>query len=237
MYNEITYTTLKARSYPIPTQRFVRMRILSVSFLQDWDLVNSSNNRLAFSEGGPTIVAEVPVGTYSVSNFGPALAAAMSSVGTQEYTTSYSGVTRKLTIKTSGSKDFRILPQSDGTTSSILTGQSRSTPTASGKSVELKHPINLSGSFPLILTSNIPCGGTRFLSDFNDSAQSVWTTLTPDSFGDIVTWSNDSGDWLEVDENVNRVEFTLIDSLTGSEVALNSPLTVRFAYDDDDRAR
>ncbi|KNC97205.1 uncharacterized protein SPPG_07591 [Spizellomyces punctatus DAOM BR117] len=211
------------------------MKVLSVSFLQDWDLVSSANNTIAFAEEGDSTIysGTIAPGNYSIANFPNAVADAMSTAGTQGYTVTYDGVSRKISITATGPKKFKILPASRGTTAYILTGMSRWTETGYYQTVTLKNPVNLSGSYLVLLTSNIQVKGSRYLSDFDDSVQSVVATVVPDSFGDVITWTNDAGEWLPVDDTISKIEFYLIDLMTGLEVALNSPLTVRFAFSDD----
>ncbi|KAI9103787.1 hypothetical protein DFS34DRAFT_590203 [Phlyctochytrium arcticum] len=211
------------------------MKILTVSFIQDYDLIQETNNSIQFVEDGDVLprTAIIPVGKYTIGNIGTAISSALSSAGTQNYFTNYDAVTHKLTISTNGTTDFKILEGNRGTTSYTLIGMSRWSETGYGKTFTLKNSVNLSGSYPILLTSNISVKGGRFLSDFNDSEQMVVCSVQPDSFGDVVTFSNDSGEWLPVDDTISQIEFHLIDSQTGNEIALNSPLTVRFLLSDD----
>ena len=235
MLSEITYCSMKNRSFNIPPRKVEYMKILSCSFIQDYDLVNDANNQVAFVEDGdPTIrYATIPVGNYSVANFPSALADALTASGTQVYTATYSPVTRKLTLATSGTKDWKVLEGNRGTTAYLLTGMSRWRETGYYNSFTLKNPVDLSGSHPILLTSNINIKGVRYLSDFNEGEQLVVSTIIPDSFGDVVTFANDNGEFLPVDDTVTKIEFHLIDSMTGNELSLNSPLTVRFIIADD----
>ncbi|KAI9097104.1 hypothetical protein DFS34DRAFT_594305 [Phlyctochytrium arcticum] len=109
---------------------------------------------------------------------------------------------------------------------------SRWNPTEMDVSHSMKNPMNLSGSYPVILTSNITTKGTQYLTDY-DSAQNIVCSIVPDAFGDIINWTNDGGEYLPVGDTISRVEFHLINSLTGTKVSLHSPLTVRFAIMDD----
>ncbi|DAC81696.1 hypothetical protein PhCBS80983_g06214 [Powellomyces hirtus] len=237
MYGEFLYSSLKQRVYNIQPRRVEAFKILSVSFLQDWDLVeNGVNNKIAFAEQGSDTVryATIPTGNYSIVNFGDAIASALTAASGagNTYEVTYSPVSRRLTVSTSG-VDFKILEGYRGTTAYVLTGMSSRYETGYGKSLTLKNPVNLSGSYPVLLTSNISVKGQVYLTDYNDAAQSIVASMTPDSFGDIVTWTNDGGEYLPVEETVTRVEFHLVNSLTGQEVSLNSPLSVRFAILDD----
>lgn len=236
MYSEILYSSVSQRTYNIQPRKVEAFKVLSVSFLQDWDLVESGvNDTVAFAQqGSDTILyAKIPNGTYNVVNFPDVLAGALNSAsGSSNYSASYDPVTRKLTISSTGAP-FKILQGARGSSSYVLTGMSRRAESGFGTSHTMKNPVNLSGSYPVILTSNIAAKGTQYLTDYNDSAQSIVCSITPDSFGDVITWSNDGGEYLPVGETITRVEFHLINSLTGQEVALNSPLSVRFAILDD----
>lgn len=236
-YAEVTYCSQKSRVYSIPPRRVEAIKVLSVSFLQDTDLVTAGyNDAVAFHESGndSVVTALIPQGTYTLVNFPNTIAQAMSSSGSQPYTVTYSDITRRLTIATTGSKDFKILEGNRGTTAYPLMGMSRFSETGYGKSFTLKNSMNLSGSSPLLLVSNIPVQGTRYLSDFNDSQDtSVLCAITPDTINDIVTWTNEVGHFLACDETVSELQFHLIDSQTMAEVSLNSPLTVVVAMSDD----
>lgn len=234
MYSEITYCSLKRKSYSIPPREVEAFKILDVSFLQDTDLINSGvNDQIAFAEAGNSTIlnARILPGSYTVANFPQAVGAAMTAVGSQSYVATYDPILKRLTIS-APTKDFKILEGSQGTTAYQLLGMSRWAETGPGKSFLMKNKMNLSGAYPLLLCSNIQVQGARFLSDYNDSASSVLCSITPDSNGDAITWTN-SGEFMLVGEPVSKIEFSLIDSYTGNEVSLSSPLTVRFAITDD----
>ncbi|KAJ3143979.1 hypothetical protein HDU89_001144 [Geranomyces variabilis] len=224
-YAEITYCSLKNRVYSIPSRRVEAVKILSVSFLQDTDLVQTGyNDQIAFAEDGSTniLTATIPRGTYSIANFPDTVATAMSSAGSQPYTVKYSDVTRRLTIATTGAKSFKILEGQRGTTAYQLLGMSRLSETGPGMTFTLKNTCNLSGSYPLLLVSNLNVSGTRWLSDFNDSTDSnVLCSITPDSISDIITWQNMNGEFLYCDETISALEFHLIDSQTMAEYTLS----------------
>ncbi len=235
MYSEITWCSQKARVYSIPPRRCEAVKVLSVSFLQDNDLITEGfNDAIAFAEDGSSTVltAKIPQGTYSVVNFSDAIAQAMSSAGSQTYGVTYSDVTRRLTIATTGSKSFKILQGSRGTTAYSLMGMSKHAETGPGKTFVMKNTMNLSNASPLLLVSNIPVSGTHYLSDFNDSQDTnILCSITPDSINDVVVWTN-PGEFLACDESISSLEFHLIDSQTLQEVSLSSPLTVVLAMAD-----
>ncbi|TPX52851.1 hypothetical protein PhCBS80983_g06440 [Powellomyces hirtus] len=220
MYGEYLYSSLRQRTYNIQPRRIEAFKILSVSFLQDWDLVEKGvNDKIAFAEQGSDTVryATIPTGNYSIVNFGDAIASALTAASGagNTYEVSYSPVSRRLTVSTSG-VNFKILEGYRGTSSYVLTGMLSRYETGYGKSLTLKNPVNLSGSYPVLLTSNISVKGQTYLTDYTDPAQSVVASMTSDSFGDIVTWTNNGGEYLPVEETVTRMEVHLINSLTES---------------------
>ncbi|KAJ3010085.1 hypothetical protein HKX48_007587 [Thoreauomyces humboldtii] len=231
MYSEITYSSLGNKVHNIPPRRIRAIKVLS-----DTDLVTSGyNDAIAFAEDGNTniLTATIPQGTYTVADFSGAIAAAMSTSGSQAYTCTYSNVTRRLTIATTGSKNFKILEGKGGTTAYPLMGMSKNAETGPGRTFTTKDSMNLSQLYPLHLVSNIPVQGARYLSDFNDGQDTnVLCSITPDSISDVVSWVND-GEFIGVDQSISSLEFHLIDSQTLKEVSLNSPLTVRIAISDD----
>ncbi|KAI9105877.1 hypothetical protein DFS34DRAFT_33744 [Phlyctochytrium arcticum] len=233
MINEWTFCSLKGRSFPIGRRNVSYIKILSVSFIQDYDLINSTNNTIVFKESGndDPIVATVPPGNYTIANFGQSIASSMTIAGSQSYSATYNQITRRITL-TSVDKDFSILPGKEGTKMYSVSGMSNRTATPLGKSATFKNTVNLSGSYPILLTSNINVPSVRFLSDYNDIGSSVVATLVPDSFGDVINFTNDS-EWLTVDQTISKIEFHLVDSMTNEELALESPLTVRFLLADD----
>ncbi|KAJ3146042.1 hypothetical protein HDU89_006774 [Geranomyces variabilis] len=236
-YAEITYCSLKNRVYSIPSRRVEAVKVLSVSFLQDSDLVQSGQNDvIAFAETGSTniLAATIPQGTYTIANFPDAVATSMSSAGTQPYLVRYNDVTRRLTISTTGTKSFKILEGQRGTTAYQLLGMSKQSETGPGTSFTLKNTCNLSGSYPLLLVSNLNVSGTRWLSDFNENTDSnILCSITPDSISDVVTWQNLNGEFLYCDETISALEFHLIDSQTMAEVSLKTMSTATPKIEDE----
>lgn len=236
MYSEVSYSSLKNRTYAIPPRRIESCKVLTCSFLLDMDLLQTDvNDCIVFNEQGSAdlLTAKIPQGTYTIVNFPDAVSRALSASGSQQYVCTYSDISRRLTISTSGTKDFKILQGSRGTTAYLLMGMSKHSESGYGKAFQMKNTANLSGSYPLLLTSNLNVSGTRWLSDFNESCDSnVLASITPDTLGDIVTWTN-SGEFLFCDETVSSLEFHLISSQTMQEVSLNSPLNVTIAFTDD----
>ncbi|KAJ3008908.1 hypothetical protein HKX48_008274 [Thoreauomyces humboldtii] len=230
-YTEFTYLSSTGKSFNITTRRIEALKVLSVSFLQDWDLVSSANNAIAFGEQASdgsvqVLTASIPVGNYTAGTFPAAIGSAMTAAGTQTYTAAYDQVSRQLTIATNGSKSFKILTPDRGTSAYLLIGQNLTQSTAWGFSIELSGRMNLSGSQPVLLTSNITSDCSRYPSNFNDGSQAVLCAIIPDSFGDVISWENDSGEYLEIDATYSSIQFALTVSLTGFDIPLSSPLTV-----------
>src|ERR1700710_816554 len=129
-------------------------RVVSVSFVQDWDLFNTGNNTIAFMEAGDTTsrIATIPVGTYDSTSILAAVGAAMTAVGTQRYGVTYSETSRRLTI-TGSNEAFQVLAGTSGTTCYPLLGVAKSSPSTSAQTITLQNPMNLSASAPVLLTS------------------------------------------------------------------------------------
>ncbi|KAI9088827.1 hypothetical protein DFS34DRAFT_674834 [Phlyctochytrium arcticum] len=129
-----------------PPQTVYAFRVISVNFLQNWDSTNSTNNKLLFAENGDSSarIATIPPGNYHSSNITSAIATAMTSVGTQPYTCTYDDITRRLTISTSGSKNFKVLGAQKGTTSYLQLGISRGQETGMNTQHVMENPLNLS---------------------------------------------------------------------------------------------
>ncbi|KAI9104492.1 hypothetical protein DFS34DRAFT_603369 [Phlyctochytrium arcticum] len=234
MYQELIYCSSKRKSYPVSTRRVEQIKLLSVSFLQDWDLISSSNNTILFAEAtAPDTVkaAKIPSGNYNVGNFPSAIATCLTQAGSQAYTCTYDPISRRLTI--SATSDFKLLQGNHGTSAYMLLGMSRLYETGYGKTHTLKNVVNLSGSNPVFLCSNIRVEGSRFLTDFTDETQSILAVITPDAFGDVISWQNPSSDFLTVNDQLTNISFFLIDSVTSQELLLNGPLTVTFGLQDD----
>ncbi|KAI9090432.1 hypothetical protein DFS34DRAFT_597576 [Phlyctochytrium arcticum] len=110
MYQELIYCSSKRKSFPISTRRVEQLKLLNVSFLQDWDLVSSANNTILFAEAvtpNAVKIAKIPFGNYIISNFASAVVTSLTQAGSQAYTCSYDSVSRRLSI--SAPDDFKII--------------------------------------------------------------------------------------------------------------------------------
>lgn len=85
-----------------------------------WNITSELNDKLDFSEGGPTLTATLTAGNYTT---GAALAAEiktqLDAVGALTYTVTYSGVTNKFTIAASGVFELRWFTGPNATSFSV----------------------------------------------------------------------------------------------------------------------
>lgn len=69
--------------------------------------ITSSNRYLNFSEGGPQLLATLPIGSYILGEVPGLIASALNEIGGQEYSVALDRTTRKLTI--SAPSNFELL--------------------------------------------------------------------------------------------------------------------------------
>jgi len=69
--------------------------------------ITPDNNLIPFDEGGPEIIAELSIGSFTLTEFAEAIADAMTIVGGQVYNVTVDRSTRKLTIASTG--NFTLL--------------------------------------------------------------------------------------------------------------------------------
>lgn len=69
--------------------------------------ISNSNRYLNFSEGGPQLLASLPIGSFTLGEVPGLIASALNEVGGQEYSCSLDRTTRKLTI--SAPSNFELL--------------------------------------------------------------------------------------------------------------------------------
>lgn len=235
VYQELYFSTLYNNSFDIsPSIYCAAFKILECSFLQSWDLVNKSNDTIVFREDpGPTFTCRVPNGTYNVVDFCDVLSASMNASECQNtYEVEYSPSTRKLTILTTNPSPaaFRIL---GSTTASHLIGllPGRDSEKSLGGELELPKLVNLSASAPLLLCSQyLQSEFTHYIGG-RESNINVLACITPDSFGDIITYQSNS-EFLRYGQNLSKMNFSLVDSTTMEEV--DTQMTVKIGLYDDD---
>lgn len=75
-------------------------------FYFDFEITND-NKFFNFSEGGPELTAEIEIGSYTATEFGPTIATALNAVGANTYSVSFDRDTRFFTI--SADANFELL--------------------------------------------------------------------------------------------------------------------------------
>src|SRR6185312_4238579 len=157
-------------------------RVVSISLLQNWDATSDGNNQIAFVESpsNSVLTATLPSGTYDSTSILDAIGTAMTSKGSQSYTATYDQVTRRLSITTSGGKDFKILGGARGSSSFLQLGIDKAAETGYGKTFILPNPLNLSASQPILVTSRtLLTGGAIMYPSGINSDVNVIASLIP----------------------------------------------------------
>lgn len=70
--------------------------------------ITNTNRFLNFSEGGPSLLATLPIGSYTLGEIPNLVASALNAVGGQEYSVALNRSTRKLTISAPGNFELLI---------------------------------------------------------------------------------------------------------------------------------
>ncbi|KAJ3176657.1 hypothetical protein HDU85_006862 [Gaertneriomyces sp. JEL0708] len=200
--------------------------------------MNSTNNTILFAEMGDATPrkATIATGHYNAFNIGQAVAAAMSNAGTQAYTCTYDEKTRRLRIETTGSKEFKLIEGKRGSTAYLQLGMSKDA--ESGYALPgftLPAPLNLSASQPILLTSRTlqASNGITYVAGIN-SDMNVLACITPDSFNDVVSWTNPSDNMFQTGEiSMSSIDIQLFDSQTMREIRTTAPIVVVLGVYDD----
>lgn len=212
-------------------------RVESVSFVQNWDATNSSNNTLLFAETGDATPrkANIAVGTYDATSILSALGNALTAAGSQSYTVTYDQITRRLSIS-APTKTFKILPGNRGSTAFLSLGVNKSEETGYFSSITLPNPLNVSASQPILLTSRTfdANNGVIYPAGIN-SEMNILACISPDTFGDVVVWTNPSDKFhhLQNGTTLNTIDFQLVDSTTLHQLKTSSPSVVVLGVLDD----
>ncbi|TPX52376.1 hypothetical protein PhCBS80983_g06487 [Powellomyces hirtus] len=201
-------------------------------------MISQNNNKIAFVEtGSPNILtAEIPVGTHDSTSVLAAVGAAMTAAGTQTYNVSYNDTTRRLSISLDGGRTFKLLSGNCGSSAFLQLGVDKSNDSGYYSSITLFNVMNLSASQPVLLTSRTLNGNRSVIYVAGiDSDINVLCSMNPDSFGDVITWTNpDTHIFTSEDGSaLSSVDFQLVDSSTLRALKTNSPVVVTLGVFDD----
>jgi hypothetical protein len=163
--------------------------------------INDNYNKIVFNEGAADLTATLTNGGYSGSEIAFELQTQLNAVGGDTYSVTYSNITKKITISSSGT--FKIL--SSGSANDKLGFQSYSTLVASYTG---DNPVNLLNSLYVDVISS--------MGNYNSSSSSRNNILCRihlnQPFGSIVSFNNFTNDYLiSNDESIDNIEFRLID--------------------------
>ncbi len=214
----------------------VAFRVVSVCFVQDYDAMDAHNSTIAFKEdGGSVIKAVIKPGTYDSTSIVGAVGDAMTAAGTQRYSVSYNESTRRLTI-TSSTSPFQVLSAGHGSSAFLQLGLDKSQDTESGRAITLPNTINMSASQPILLTSRtLDANGSVLYPCGVDSGLNVLAAIVPDTMNNVIFWSNPDTRLFTTngDNNLNTVDFQLVDSSSLQVIPTHSPVVVTLGFYDD----
>lgn len=204
-------------------------KVQSVSIPFSFYIVNSTNNAVAFREAadGVNRTAKLPTGNYDAATILSALGNALTSAGGQSYTVSYNEPQGTLTI--SAPNNFVIRSGQNGSTAWNALGISNTTDTASGlKNVTLPGYVDFSFNSSILLCSNaLSSEDVIYSSGDNIAVLTNVPAVAP--AGSVIHYDNPGG-WLLWEDNIQSIDFMLLDSATGQRIDLNgSAFTVVLA--------
>lgn len=194
-------------------------KVQSVSIPFSFYIVNSNNNVLKFREAsnGAEYNAVIEPGNYDAASILTALGDAMTSAGGQTYTVSYNEPQGTLTISAPGG--FRILSGNNGSTAWNILGVDKNIDSASGTSITLPNYVDFSFNSSILLCSNALSSEDVIYSSADNTA--VLTNVPAVApAGSVIHYDNPGG-WLLWEDNIQTVDFMLLDSATGHKIDLN----------------
>ncbi|KAI9101673.1 hypothetical protein DFS34DRAFT_675204 [Phlyctochytrium arcticum] len=159
----------------------------------------------------------------------------MTSVGSQAYSCIYNDVTRRLSISTSGSRDFKILGAQRGSTASLQLGILKGQETGMSKDHIMENPLNLSASQPILLTSRTLQAGSGIVYVAGlESQMNVLACITPDAMNDVVQWVNPSDNMFSCGEvSLSSIDIQLVDSQSLQQIKFSAPIVAVIGFYDD----
>ncbi|KAI8995749.1 hypothetical protein BC832DRAFT_596011 [Gaertneriomyces semiglobifer] len=172
--------------------------------------------------------ASIVTGHYNAFNIGAAVASALTNGGTQTYTCTYDERSRRLTISATGGKDFKLIEGARGSTAFLQLEMSKGSESGYGQWFTLPSPLNLSASQPILLTSRTlqMSNGITYVSGIN-SDMNVAACITPDSFNDVVSWTNPSDKMFNTGEiSMSLIDIQLFNSQTMRQIRTTAPIVV-----------
>lgn len=194
-----------------------RFKILSAYIPNSIDCVNESNNTISWREGATIFYVTIPSGRYDLTTFPAALETAMNdSPSASTFTVQYNLLTRRITIGSSGT--FQVLPGSNGTSLWRVLGMQQNQLPSSGGSFT-SGVCDFTSNAPLILSSGTLSSRNSIM--VGQGTVNCLGVIPMDSQpGSFVNYIGNGG-WLQMGQELNVIDFKLIDSTSRQPVSLN----------------
>ncbi|KAI9099356.1 hypothetical protein DFS34DRAFT_67331 [Phlyctochytrium arcticum] len=163
-----------------------------------------------------------------------ALAQLLTSNATQPYSATYDQVTRRISLSTTGPKDFKVLGKQGGGTAYYQLGNIDNT--VSAKNATFANPVNLSASQPVLLTSRtFSLNGSILYPAGIESNQNILACIQPDDFSDIVTWTNPSNKFVILPNAItpSSIDYSIVDSTSFHTIKMTQPSVLTIGILDD----
>lgn len=208
-----------------------RYRVNTVILPLSYDVVNSNNNVINYIDSGGAHSATIPRGTYSITQFAPAIGSAMTTSGSQTYTVTYDTVTSKLTITAPGT--FQMV----GSTSSSydLLGLNPAVTTAAATSYTSANRYDLSGvKFIMIASTSLRSEGILYVGDETFNIVEV-LPIKQDLSTVMVITNEFQDDWITSKTNsLTSIDLVLLDGSTKKALDLQGePFVVILDIDEE----
>lgn len=207
--------------WALPRNPYVdRWKILAITLPLSWYPVDSRNNKISVFESTVPRTYTIPPGNYNIGNIASVLQTAMPG-----YTVTFDEVSRKLTFKNSTS--FYIMAESQGTSAWRIIGSSRLKGTISGTTVVMPNVVDLTSNSPMLLTStSLTSNDIHFAGKNTTNVLSVIPIDSPQMA--YHTYENLNGSYVEAQQNLSFVDFTILDSSVMKPVSFQGqPFFVR----------
>lgn len=218
MYRELLFNSVAAQgnlerpTFAINPSVYVdRYKIISASVPLSMYVIGNHNNRLAYKKGDAILrVATIVPGNYTAATIAEAVTTALNSSGGSTFATTYDEKTRSLTITAAAA--FQIVRGSFGTTSWRALGVPRDADTAMATEVVLPNSIDLSNATPLLLCSSALT--SRYVTYVGSPQTNVLAMITPNNPNGSFAEFTGNGNWLQVSQQLQFIDFTFLSSDT-----------------------
>jgi hypothetical protein len=212
-----------------------KFKILSVNIPVSWDPVSEGNNKINFVEASSNSTirtATLATGRYHVGTIEGAVAAALNAVGTQTYTVTYDERNRSLSVSAPGL--FQILGGVSGSSAFKILGIHRYANSQFATTQNLPNTIDLTNNNPVLLCSNsLSSLNVKYLG--HQSLNCLTSIDIGNPVNSVVNWENSGGSYLDCNQTLQMLDFSLVDSASGSTIDMRGQnFSVRIGIFDDE---